>query len=59
MSRAETNSKTEELAANGITVDQPSDALMAGLREIGAQMLEDWKASAGASGAAILDAYNK
>ncbi len=59
MSRAETNSKTEELAANGITVDQPSDELMAGLREIGAQMLEDWKASAGASGVAILDAYNK
>jgi len=59
MSRAETSSKTAELAENGIEVQEPSDALMAGLREIGAKMVEEWTASAGDEGAAILADYNK
>ena len=40
MSKAEAEEKTRILAENGITVVEPSDELMAGLREIGAKMLE-------------------
>ncbi len=59
MSRAETAAKVKILKDNGITVVQPSDELMNGLRAIGATMLKDWKAAAGAEGAAILQAYSK
>ncbi|MDC0738909.1 TRAP transporter substrate-binding protein [Cognatishimia sp. SS12] len=57
MSRAETAEKVAILQENGITVVTPSEELMTGLRDIGAQMLENWKAEAGEAGAAILDAY--
>ncbi len=59
MSRAETASQTAALAEHGITVVTPSDELMAGLREIGATMLEEWKTSAGDAGQALIDAYNQ
>lgn len=59
MSRAETDSQTATLADNGITVVTPSDALMGGLRDIGAKMLDDWKASAGEAGETLLNAYNQ
>lgn len=57
MSRAETAAKVAILKENGITVVEPSAALMTGLKSIGAQMLADWKTSAGAEGAALLSAY--
>lgn len=57
MSKAETAAKTAELAANGITVHQPTPALMDGLKAIGATMIEEWKATAGEDGAAILAAF--
>ncbi|WP_170582766.1 TRAP transporter substrate-binding protein [Ruegeria arenilitoris] len=59
MSQAETAKQTAVLQENGITVVQPSEELMAGLREIGAQMLENWKANAGEDGAALLQAYQQ
>jgi TRAP-type C4-dicarboxylate transport system substrate-binding protein len=57
MSAAEAESKTAELAANGITVYEPSAELVAGLQGIGATMLENWKANASDSALSILDAY--
>lgn len=59
MSMAETEAQTKVLAENGITVVEPSEELMTGLREIGAQMLENWKAEAGDAGAALLSAYGQ
>jgi len=59
MSRAETATQTAALAEKGMTVIAPSPELMAGLKEIGAAMLEGWKAQAGENGAAILSAYGK
>lgn len=58
MSKAETAAKVAILKENGITVVEPSEELMSGLKAIGANMLANWKASAGDEGAALLDAYN-
>lgn len=57
MSAAEAESMTAELAANGITVYEPSAELIAGLQEIGATMLENWNANASDSAKAIMSAY--
>lgn len=59
MSKAETEAQTKVLAENGVTVVEPSEELMTGLREIGAQMLENWKGEAGEAGAALLSAYQQ
>lgn len=59
MSKAETATQTAALAEKGMTVVTPSPELMGGLQEIGAAMLESWKAQAGENGAAILSAYGK
>ncbi|WP_294621211.1 TRAP transporter substrate-binding protein [uncultured Roseovarius sp.] len=57
MSKAESAEMVEVLKENGITVVEPSDQLMNGLRDIGAQMLESWKEDAGETGQQLLDAY--
>lgn len=57
MSEEIAGSTSAELAANGMEVTAGSDALVARLKEIGAQMTSDWEASAGETGAAILSAY--
>ena len=57
MSMKETAEKTGILKENGIIVVTPSPELMAGLKGIGASMLEDWKKQAGPEGAALLKAY--
>lgn len=57
MSKKETAEKTAILKENGIQVVTPSPELMAGLKEIGASMLEEWKKGAGAEGDALLGAY--
>lgn len=59
MSRAETSSQIEVLKENGITVSEPSEELMEGLRAIGAEMLENWKGEAGEAGATLLNAYQQ
>ncbi len=57
MSMKETAEKTAILKDNGVIVVTPSPELMAGLKEIGASMLEEWKKQAGPEGAALLQAY--
>lgn len=57
MSAAEAESMTAALAENGIIVYEPSAELVAGLQEIGATMLENWKANASDAALAILDGY--
>ena len=47
----------EQLVANGMTVTPPGDQLRADLEAIGAQMTEEWLASAGESGQAVIEAY--
>ncbi len=46
-----------QLAANGMSVQAPSDALSAELAEIGNQMASEWADAAGDAGAAAIDAY--
>ncbi len=59
MSQAETTEKTRQLKENGIIVSAPSAELMAGLKGIGATMLENWKQAAGQEGTTILKAYGE
>jgi TRAP-type C4-dicarboxylate transport system substrate-binding protein len=42
---------------NGMKVEEPSAELKAGLNAIGEQMINEWIASAGDSGKAVIDAY--
>ena len=46
------------LREGGMTVQPASDALQAELNAIGETMATEWKAAAGAEGAAIVDAFN-
>ncbi|GLQ06889.1 TRAP transporter substrate-binding protein [Sneathiella chinensis] len=59
MSREETAAKIKVMQDNGITIVTPTEELMTGLKEIGATMLEDWKAAAGEEGQKVLSAYGK
>ena len=47
------------LKANGVTIAEPSDSVKAALQKIGDTMTEEWLASTGADGKAIIDAYRK
>ena len=47
----------EQLAANGMEVGPPSDTLKADMEKIGATMTGEWLERAGASGKAVIDAY--
>lgn len=47
----------DQLAANGMTVEAPSEELKADLTAIGETMTEEWLASAGETGREIIDAY--
>ena len=49
----------KELAAKGMTVAEPSDALKKEFARIGTTMTEEWVKAAGADGKAIVDAYHK
>ena len=46
------------LAEGGMTVGPAGDALMSGLKEVGATMTAEWLEAAGDTGKAIVDAYN-
>jgi len=48
----------EQLAANGMSVEDAGPEFLAELQAIGAKMTADWLATVGADGQAILDAYN-
>lgn len=57
MSQVETAEKTQALRDNGITVVEPSDTLREEFAAIGQTIAEEWKARAGADGAALLEAF--
>ncbi len=59
MSAAEAEAKTAELAANGITVYEPSADLVEGLKGIGTKMLDNWKANASDAALSILTTYQQ
>lgn len=44
----------DQLASNGLKVEQPSPALRDGLRKIGETMTAEWVKTAGPEGAAIV-----
>ncbi len=47
----------EQLAANGMSVEPPSDTLRADFMKIGQTMAGEWAEKAGESGQAVIDAY--
>ena len=47
----------EQLAANGMSVEDAGDEFLAGLQAIGAKMTAQWLQSVGDDGQAIIDAY--
>ncbi len=57
MSAAEAAEKTKVMADNGMVIGAPSEALVTGLKAIGAQMLDNWKSGASEDALAILNAY--
>lgn len=57
MSKAEAAAKTQEMADNGMIIAAPSAELVAGLKAIGAQMLDNWKANASPDALSILTDY--
>lgn len=57
MSAAEADAKTAIMADNGMIIVEPSAELTAGLQDIGAQMLDNWKANASEAALAILTTY--
>ena len=50
---------TDQLAAKGMKVQPPSDALAAGFKKVGDQLTQDWLKKAGADGQAVVDSYKK
>lgn len=53
------NDSIKILADNGVKIAPPSESVRAALQKIGEQMTNEWLASAGADGKAIIDAYRK
>ena len=50
---------TDQLAAKGLKVQPPSEALASGFKKVGEQLTADWLKKAGADGQAVVDAYRK
>lgn len=50
---------TDQLAAKGMKVQGPSEALASGFRKVGEQLTADWLKKAGADGQGIVEAYRK
>ena len=59
MSQKEATEKTKVLGENGISIVEPSEVLKADLAKIGAQLLEEWQASASSEAKAIVESYNQ
>nr|WP_222709951.1 TRAP transporter substrate-binding protein [Reinekea thalattae] len=57
MAEEETISKTAELAANGMTVSEPTAELKTALQAVGETMAQEWLEEAGAEGKKVLDSY--
>lgn len=52
-----TEQQIATLAEHGIIVKKPSEKFLAGLKKIGATMLDEWLESAGDDGKAVIDRY--
>lgn len=59
MSEENNDTAKKQLADNGMSVTNPSEALASGFKEIGKTMSDEWAKDAGADGKAILEAFNK
>jgi TRAP-type C4-dicarboxylate transport system substrate-binding protein len=59
MSMKETEEQTKALSDNGMTVVEPSEELMSGLRKIGEQMQEKWNETASDDAKQVVAAYKK
>jgi TRAP-type C4-dicarboxylate transport system substrate-binding protein len=59
ISQEKTKWYTDQLAARGMKVLPPGEALKSGLLKIGDTLTADWLKKAGAEGKAIVDAYKK
>ena len=59
LSKNETAAKTTELNDNGMTVTEPSDTLLNGLKSIGSDMQKAWQDEASDDAKTIVDAYTK
>jgi TRAP-type C4-dicarboxylate transport system substrate-binding protein len=59
VSEEKTKFYLEQLAKNGLKVEQPSPALAADMKKIGETMIAEWAKQAGPDGQAVLDAYRK
>jgi TRAP-type C4-dicarboxylate transport system substrate-binding protein len=59
LSQDKTRWYTEQLARNGMRVAPPSDALAAGLKQVGEQLTAEWLRRAGDEGWAVIEAYKK
>lgn len=57
MSEEENDAKVAELAEGGMIVVQPSEAVVAKLREIGETMTNEWSERTGAEGQAVLESF--
>jgi TRAP-type C4-dicarboxylate transport system substrate-binding protein len=57
MSRAAEKEAQDTLAARGLKIEQPSQALKDGLSRISATMTEEWAAKAGEDGKKLVEAY--
>jgi TRAP-type C4-dicarboxylate transport system substrate-binding protein len=49
----------EQLAAHGLKVLPPSDALKSGLHEVGERLTAEWLVKAGSDGQAVIEAYKR
>jgi TRAP-type C4-dicarboxylate transport system substrate-binding protein len=59
MSEQKDREYQQELAAKGMKISPPSDAVSKELRKIGETMTEEWLKTAGADGKQIIDAYTR
>ncbi len=59
MSQKEAEQKTKELKDNGMTVVEPSDKLMSGLKKIGTDMQKKWAETASEAAKEVVAAYQK
>lgn len=49
----------QQLAANGMTIAEPPASVSAALKVIGETMLQEWLATAGADGRAVIETFNR
>ncbi|MBI4989861.1 MAG: TRAP transporter substrate-binding protein [Rhodocyclales bacterium] len=59
VSEEKTKFYLEQLAKNGMKVEDPSAQLKADMKKVGDAMIADWVKQAGADGQAVLDAFRK